>query len=234
MKLPEEKVRHIINQLKEDNPMLGFRGCRLGITYPEITEMQAQAIFEAACEVTKQGKKVFPEIMIPLVGTLAELVNQKKIIERVANLMMAKYQVKINYTIGTMIEVPRAALVADEIAIEADFFSFGTNDLTQTVFGYSRDDAGKFLPNYLNKGVLVENPFETLDTEGVGALIKMTVKLGRNVKPELKIGICGEQGGDADSIKFFHNAGLNYVSSSPYRIPGARIAAAQAALKYKK
>jgi pyruvate,orthophosphate dikinase len=195
--------------------------------------MQAQAIFEAACEVARQGKKVLPEIMIPLVGTLAEFVNQKKIIERVANLMMAKYQVKLTYTIGTMIEVPRASLVANEIAREADFFSFGTNDLTQTVFGYSRDDAGKFLPQYLEKGILTKNPFETLDTQGVGVLIKMAVRLGRSVKPELKIGICGEHGGDADSIQFFHNAGLNYVSSSPYRIPGARIAAAQAVLKYK-
>jgi pyruvate,orthophosphate dikinase len=233
MKLPEDKVKQTVNQLKEDNPMLGFRGCRLGITYPEITEMQAQAIFEAACEVARQGKKVLPEIMIPLVGTLAEFVNQKKIIERVANLMMAKYQVKLTYTIGTMIEVPRASLVANEIAREADFFSFGTNDLTQTVFGYSRDDAGKFLPQYLEKGILTKNPFETLDTQGVGVLIKMAVRLGRSVKPELKIGICGEHGGDADSIQFFHNAGLNYVSSSPYRIPGARIAAAQAVLKYK-
>ena len=146
---------------------------------------------------------------------------------------MAKYQVKINYTIGTMIEVPRAALVADEIAKEADFFSFGTNDLTQTVFGYSRDDAGKFLPNYLDKGILSKNPFETLDTQGVGVLIKMTVKQSRSTKPDFKIGVCGEQGGDADSVEFFHKVGLDYVSCSPYRIPGARIAAAQAALKYK-
>ncbi len=233
MKLPEDKVKQTVNQLKEDNPMLGFRGCRLGITYPEITEMQTQAIFEAACEVTKQGRKVFPEIMIPLVGTLTEFVSQKKIIERIAGLMMAKYQVKINYTIGTMIEVPRAALVADEIAKEADFFSFGTNDLTQTVFGYSRDDAGKFLPNYLDKGILSKNPFETLDTQGVGVLIKMTVKQSRSTKPDFKIGVCGEQGGDADSVEFFHKVGLDYVSCSPYRIPGARIAAAQAALKYK-
>lgn len=234
IKLPEEKVKQRINLLKEDNPMLGFRGCRLGITYPEITEMQAQAIFEAACELTKQGIKVLPEIMVPLVGTLAEFVNQKKIIERVANLMMAKYQIKISYTIGTMIEIPRAALVADEIAREADFFSFGTNDLTQTVYGYSRDDAGKFLAQYLDKGILSANPFETLDTGGVGQIIKLAVKLGRKTKPDLKIGICGEHGGDADSIEFFQKIGLDYVSSSPYRIPGARIAAAQAVLKYRK
>jgi len=231
MKIPEDKVRQTIHQLEEDNPMMGFRGCRLGITYPEITEMQAHAIFEAACEIINEGKKVFPEIMIPLVGTLAEFSNQKKIIERVANLVMAKYQMKLTYTVGTMIEVPRAAIVANEIAKEADFFSFGTNDLTQTVFGYSRDDVGKFLPQYLEKGILATNPFLTLDTQGVGVLIKMAVRLGRSVKPELKIGICGEHGGDADSIQFFHNAKLNYVSSSPYRIPGARIAAAQAVLK---
>ena len=234
MKLPIDKVRQTINQLKEDNPMLGFRGCRLGITYPEITEMQAHAIFEAACELTKQGKKVFPEIMIPLVGIVNELIDQKKIIERVANLTMAKYQVKIQYTVGTMIEVPRATVVANEIAREADFFSFGTNDLTQTTFGYSRDDAGKFLPYYLNKGILITNPFETLDTRGVGALIKTAVRLGRKIKPNLKIGICGEHGGELNSIRFFHNVGLNYVSSSPYRVAGARIAAAQAALKSKK
>lgn len=230
MKLPKDKVRETINQLKEDNPMLGFRGCRLGITYPEITEMQAQAIFSAAAEVIKQGKKVLPEIMIPLVGTLAEFINQKKIIERVADLMMAKYQVKISYTVGTMIEVPRAALIANEIAKEADFFSFGTNDLTQTVFGYSRDDAAKFLPHYLDKGILATNPFQTLDTRGVGALIKTAVRLARSVKPELKIGICGEHGGDPESIEFFHKVGLNYISCSPYRIPTARIAAAQSAV----
>lgn len=231
MKLPKEKVQHTINQLKEDNPMLGFRGCRLGITYPEITEMQTQAIFSAACEVMKEGTKVFPEIMIPLVGTLAEFINQKKIIVRVANLMMAKYQVKIPYTIGAMIEVPRASLIANEIAKEADFFSFGTNDLTQTVFGYSRDDAGKFLPQYLDKGILTTNPFQTLDISGVGALIKTAVRLGRSTKPELKIGICGEHGGDPESIEFFHKVGLDYISCSPYRIPTARIAAAQSRLK---
>ncbi|MBS4015300.1 MAG: pyruvate, phosphate dikinase [Candidatus Latescibacteria bacterium] len=234
IKLPVEKVKQRINLLKEDNPMLGFRGCRLGITYPEITEMQAQAIFEAACELTRQGVKVLPEIMIPLVGTQAEFVHQEKIVERVASLMMAKYQIKISYTIGTMIEVPRAALVANEIAREADFFSFGTNDLTQTVFGYSRDDAGKFLNQYLDKKILESNPFETLDTNGVGQMIKMAVRLGRKSKSNLKIGICGEHGGDADSIDFFHKIGLDYISSSPYRIIGARIAAAQAVLKYKK
>ncbi|MEO0076956.1 MAG: pyruvate, phosphate dikinase [candidate division WOR-3 bacterium] len=231
MKLSEEKVRQIISQLKEDNPMLGFRGCRLGVVYPEITEMQAQAIFEAACEVTREGKNVICEIMIPLVGTLSEFISQKKIVERVANLVMAKYQTKINYTIGTMIEVPRAALIANEIAQEADFFSFGTNDLTQTVFGYSRDDVGKFLPQYLDKGILTFDPFQNLDTDGVGKLIKIAVKLGRQEKPQLKIGVCGEHGGDANSIQFFHKIGLDYVSCSPYRICGARIAAAQAVLK---
>lgn len=233
LKIPIEKVKQRINQLKEDNPMLGFRGCRLGIIYPEITEMQAQAIFEAACEATKQGIKVLPEIMIPLVGSVNELINQKKIIERIANLTMAKYQVKINYSIGTMIEVPRAALIADEIARQADFFSFGTNDLTQTVFGYSRDDAGKFLPYYLNNGILNNDPFETIDKDGVGLLIKTAVKLGRKINPELKIGVCGEHGGDPISINFFHKIGLDYISASPYRIPGARIAAAQAVINNK-
>jgi pyruvate,orthophosphate dikinase len=228
IKSPVEKVKQRINQLKEDNPMLGFRGCRLGIAYPEITEMQARAIFEAACELTKQGVKVLPEIMIPLIGTVAEFLNQKKIIDRSASLIMAKYQIKISYTVGTMIEVPRAALVASEISREADFFSFGTNDLTQTVFGYSRDDAGKFLNQYLDKGLLATNPFETLDTSGVGQLIKFAVGAARKIKPDLKIGVCGEHGGDADSIQFFHKIGLDYVSSSPYRIIGARIAAAQA------
>jgi len=233
MKIPEDKVRQTISQLEEDNPMLGFRGCRLGIAYPEITEMQAHAIFEAACEAKKEGYDIFPEIMVPLVGSASELINQKAIIDRVANLMMVKYQVRVNYTVGTMIEVPRAAVVANEIARVADFFSFGTNDLTQTVYGFSRDDSGKFFPIYLEKGILETNPFQVLDQKGVGALIKTAVKLGRGAKPELKIGICGEHGGEGSSIEFFHRAGLNYVSSSPYRIPGARIAAAQAALKYK-
>jgi pyruvate,orthophosphate dikinase len=222
-----------VKALSEFNPMLGHRGCRLGISYPEITEMQVRAIFEAACELQKEGGKVFPEIMVPLVGHIAELANQNEIIVRVANEVMAKVGVKVDYLVGTMIEIPRAALTADEIAQEAEFFSFGTNDLTQTTFGVSRDDGGKFLNYYLDKGIWKDDPFETIDQNGVGQLMKMAVDKGRSTRPNLKIGICGVHGGDPRSIFFCHKIGLNYVSCSAYQIPIARLAAAQVALAKK-
>ncbi len=228
-----EKLLARVKALSEFNPMLGHRGCRLGITYPEITEMQAQAIFEAACELTKEGEKVFPEIMIPLVGNVKELANQKAIVNRVAEEVMKKYGVKVKYTVGTMVEIPRAALTADEVAQEAEFFSFGTNDLTQTTFGISRDDSAKFLNYYLNHGIWTDDPFETLDQKGVGLLMKWAVEKGRQTRPELKVGICGVHGGDPRSIEFCHKIGLNYVSCSAYQIPIARLAAAQVAIKEK-
>ena len=217
--------------LTEANPMLGHRGCRLGIAYPEITEMQARAIFEAACVVTKEGKRVFPEVMIPLVGHVNELKLQKAIVDQVAGEVMTAYGVKIKYLVGTMIELPRAALTADQIATEAQFFSFGTNDLTQTTFGLSRDDAGRFLPMYVEQGILPADPFVSMDEEGVGALVEMGVKKGRSTRKDLKVGICGEHGGDPASVKLCHKIGLNYVSCSPFRVPIARLAAAQAALE---
>lgn len=220
-------------QLHEFNPMLGHRGCRLGISYPEITEMQVQAILSAACELAKEKVRVVPEIMIPLVGHPNELKHQKEVAIKTAQETMRTYGVKINYLIGTMIEVPRAALVAEAIAQEADFFSFGTNDLTQMAFGYSRDDAGKFIRTYLAEKILKEDPFQTLDQEGIGKLIQMATANGRKVKKNLKVGICGEHGGDPESVKFCHRTKLNYVSCSPYRIPVARLAAAQAVLEDK-
>ncbi len=226
-----KKLIDRIDNLHEQNPMLGHRGCRLGISYPEITEMQVKAIFMAAAELIRDGKRVLPEIMVPLVGQRTELVNQKEIITRVAEQMTRKYKVEIPYLVGTMIEIPRAALTADEIAPEADFFSFGTNDLTQMTMGFSRDDAGKFLRLYLDKGILARDPFVTLDQVGVGQLVKMAVEKGRAVKPHLKTGICGEHGGDPESIGFCHRAGLNYVSCSPFRVPIARLAAAQIAIR---
>jgi pyruvate,orthophosphate dikinase len=216
-----------VNQLSEFNPMLGHRGCRLGISYPEITEMQARAIFEAACELTREGEKVRPEIMIPLVGHVAELANQREIVIRIADEVMKQSGVKVEYLVGTMIEIPRGAITADEVAREAEFFSFGTNDLTQTTYGVSRDDGGKFLNYYLNKGIWKDDPFETLDTKGVGELMKMAVEKGRKTRPNLKVGICGVHGGDPRSITFCHKVGLNYVSCSAYQIPIARLAAAQ-------
>jgi len=216
-----------VNQLSEFNPMLGHRGCRLGISYPEITEMQTRAIFEAACQLTKEGEKVRPEIMVPLVGHVSELANQKEIIDRVAAEVMAQHGVKVEYLVGTMIEIPRGAITADEVAQQAEFFSFGTNDLTQTTFGVSRDDGGKFLNYYLNKGIWKDDPFETLDIKGVGELMKMAVEKGRKTRPNLKVGICGVHGGDPRSIFFCHKVGLNYVSCSAYQIPIARLAAAQ-------
>ncbi len=222
-----EKLLARVNQLSEFNPMLGHRGCRLGISYPEITEMQARAIFEAACQLTKEGEKVRPEIMVPLVGHVNELANQKEIIDRVAAEVMEQSCAKVEYLVGTMIEVPRGALTADEVAEQAEFFSFGTNDLTQTTFGVSRDDGGKFLNDYLNKGIWKDDPFETLDTKGVGQLLKIAVEKGRRTRPNLKVGICGVHGGDPRSIFFCHKLGLNYVSCSAYQIPIARLAAAQ-------
>jgi pyruvate,orthophosphate dikinase len=222
-----------VEQLHEFNPMLGHRGVRLGITYPEITEMQTRAIIEAACRLNKEGVKVVPEIMIPLVGIVKELRDQKQIVDRVAAETMKAQGVKIKYLVGTMIEVPRGSLTADQIAEEAEFFSFGTNDLTQLTFGFSRDDAGKFLRAYQEKKILERDPFASIDTVGVGELVRLGVERGRKTKPTLKIGVCGEHGGDAASVHFFDKAGLNYVSASPYRVPVARLAAAQAALAVK-
>ncbi|OGG48161.1 MAG: pyruvate, phosphate dikinase [Candidatus Handelsmanbacteria bacterium RIFCSPLOWO2_12_FULL_64_10] len=234
MGVPVERIRAKVASLHEFNPMLGHRGCRLGITYPEITEMQARAIFEAACELAKEGVKVLPEVMIPLVGTIEEMRNQKEIVIRTAQQVMKEKGVKVKYLVGTMIEVPRAALVADQIAQEAEFFSYGTNDLTQMTFGYSRDDAGKFLGEYVERGVLPKDPFQTLDQEGVGQLVSMGIQKGRKTRPDLKVGICGEHGGDPESVKFCHRVGMNYVSCSPYRVPIARLAAAHQALEDKK
>jgi pyruvate, orthophosphate dikinase len=218
-----------VEQLHEFNPMLGHRGCRLGITYPEITEMQARAIFEAAVEVSKKGVKVFPEVMIPLVATVKEMANQAAIVRRVADEVFKEKGTKVEYLVGTMIELPRAALVADEIAKEAEFFSFGTNDLTQTTFGFSRDDVNKVLPTYLAEGILKQDPFAALDQEGVGQLVKMATERGRKTRPTLKVGICGEHGGEPSSVEFCYRTGLNYVSCSPFRVLTARLAAAQAA-----
>jgi pyruvate,orthophosphate dikinase len=218
-----------VEQLHEFNPMLGHRGCRLGITYPEITEMQARAIFEAAVDCTKKGIKVFPEVMIPLVATVKEMSNQGAIVRRVADEVFKEKGMKVDYMVGTMIELPRAALVADEIAKEAEFFSFGTNDLTQTTFGFSRDDVNKVLPTYLAEGILKKDPFEALDQEGVGQLVKMATERGRKMRSNLKVGICGEHGGEPSSVEFCYRTGLNYVSCSPFRVLTARLAAAQAA-----
>jgi pyruvate,orthophosphate dikinase len=231
----EEKRRllHRVEQLHEFNPMLGHRGVRLGITYPEITEMQTRAIIEAACRLNKEGQKVVPEIMIPLVGHVKELRDQKAIVDRVAAETMKAQGVTITYLVGTMIEVPRGAMTADQIAQEAQFFSFGTNDLTQMMFGFSRDDVGKFLRIYQDKKILERDPFASIDVEGVGAVVRTGVELGRRTRPDLKLGICGEHGGDPASIHFFEKVGLDYVSASPYRIPVARLAAAQAALSVK-
>jgi len=218
-----------VEQLHEFNPMLGHRGCRLGITYPEITEMQARAIFEAAVDCTKKGIKVLPEVMIPLVATVKEMANQAAIVRRVADEVFKEKGTKVEYMVGTMIELPRAALVADEIAKEAEFFSFGTNDLTQTTFGFSRDDVNKVLPTYLAEGILKQDPFAALDQEGVGQLVKMATERGRKTRPTLKVGICGEHGGEPSSVEFCYRTGLDYVSCSPFRVLTARLAAAQAA-----
>ena len=224
-------VKNRISMLHELNPMLGHRGCRLGIAYPEITEMQVTAILEATAELTQKGKSIMPEIMIPLVGTVSEYVDQEKIVRTVAKTTNDKYGIELNYLVGTMIELPRACLTADEIAKHAEFFSFGTNDLTQTTFGFSRDDIGSFLPDYLERNILPEDPFQSLDTNGVGKLVSMAVEYGRGINTNLKIGICGEHGGDPASILFCKENGLDYVSCSPFRVPIARLAAAQAELK---
>lgn len=231
MGVTPDKIRSKMDELFEVNPMLGHRGCRLGITYPEITEMQARAIMEAAIELSNEGRKVHPEIMIPLVGNINEFKNQKEIVLNTANAVMKETGTTIKYLIGTMIEVPRAALTADAIAYEAEFFSFGTNDLTQMTLGFSRDDAGSFIPAYIQEGVLEYDPFQVLDQEGVGQLVKTAIEKGKSTRPDIKLGICGEHGGEPSSIEFCHNAGLEYVSCSPFRVPIARIAAAQAALK---
>jgi pyruvate,orthophosphate dikinase len=263
--IAEEKKRLLerVEELHEFNPMLGLRGCRLGIYYPEITRMQARAIFEAACEVTREGIRVQPEVMIPLVSMVTEMKAQKDIIVAVAGETMKRYKKKFPYTVGTMIELPRAAVTADEIAREAEFFSFGTNDLTQTAFGFSRDDSGKFIQNYMNRSelcpqcgtklskdlscasckvayasrpgnILEADVFATLDRDGVGQLVEMGVRKGRATRPNLKVGICGEHGGDPKSVEFFHRTGLDYVSCSPYRVPIARLAAAQAVLRERE
>ena len=230
----KSEVISLIRSLSEENPMMGLRGCRLGIVWPEINEMQVKAIFQAACELKLKGINVIPEVMIPLVGMISELQYVKAQLMEVALDTIKSYNVDLEYKFGTMIEIPRAALTADEIAIEAEFFSFGTNDLTQMTFGFSRDDAeGKFLPIYLNKEILENNPFEILDQDGVGKLMKLALELGKNTRPDLKTGICGEHGGEPNSIKFAHSIGLDYVSCSPFRIPVARIAAAQATIEQK-
>ena len=224
------EIKYKLDALKEFNPMLGHRGCRLGISFPEITEMQARAIFEAAAAVIKEGVKVHPEIMIPVIGNEKEFIEQETIIRKVADEVMKEKKIKFKYKVGTMIEIPRAALVADKIAKYAEFFSFGTNDLTQMTFGISRDDAGSFLPDYRELEIMRRDPFESIDTEGVGMLMRWAVEKGRQTRPDIKLGICGEHGGEPDSIKFCNDLGLEYVSCSPFRVPVARLAAARASI----
>lgn len=233
MEVPFEKLKMRNKALEEFNPMLGHRGCRLGVTYPEIYEMQVKAIMEAACELSKKKIRVIPEIMIPLVGHVNELKMMRELTVSICEEVQKNYKIKVNYTVGTMIELPRAAITADEIAAQADFYSFGTNDLTQTTFGLSRDDAGRFLPYYVEMGILENDPFVTLDLNGTGLLMKIGVEKGRKAKKKMKMGICGEHGGDPKSVEFCHKIGLDYVSCSPYRVPIARLAAAQAVLKEK-
>jgi pyruvate,orthophosphate dikinase len=230
MGLTYEGIKHRVDDLHEANPMMGLRGCRLGITYPEITEMQARAIFEAALNVKAQGIATKVEIMIPLVGTVREFSAQAKVIRDTAETVFAERGATVEFMIGTMIETPRGALVADSIGRQAEFFSFGTNDLTQMTLGFSRDDVGKFLPNYLKAGMYETDPFQSIDQKGVGQLVQMAAEKGRSVRPDIKLGVCGEHGGDPDSVEFFHRAGLDYVSCSPFRVPIARLAAAQAAI----
>jgi pyruvate,orthophosphate dikinase len=229
--VPVDNISRRVHELHEFNPMLGHRGCRLGIVYPEISEMQARAVFEAAAEVQKKGIKVRPEIMIPLVGFPRELKLQIDIVHRVAADVAKEQNTKFHYLVGTMIEIPRAALVADEIARDAQFFSFGTNDLTQTTLGMSRDDSGTFLPTYTELDIVDANPFASIDQKGVGRLMEITRDLGRKTRPDIKLGICGEHGGEPTSVKFCHRLGLDYVSCSPFRVPIARLAAAQASLQ---
>jgi pyruvate,orthophosphate dikinase len=231
MNMSFEELNQVIESLHETNPMLGHRGVRLSITYPEIARMQTRAVIEAAIEVTKGGLKVIPEIMIPLVGDINELKSIKKIVVEVADAIIKNAGVELEYSVGTMIEIPRAALLADDIAKEAEFFSFGTNDLTQMTYGFSRDDAATFLSDYYEKKIFEEDPFQHIDQKGVGKLMEMATTLGRQVKKDLKVGICGEHGGDPSSVEFCHNIGLNYVSCSPFRVPIARLAAAHAQIK---
>jgi len=231
MGISVEEVKNKVESLAEFNPMLGHRGCRLGNTYPEITEMQARGIIEAALNCKAKGIDAKPEIMVPLIGTVKEYKMQADIIRATAEKVFEEKGARIDFMVGTMIEIPRAALTADEVAKEAEFFSFGTNDLTQMTFGYSRDDAGKFLPIYIEKGLLEVDPFQVLDQAGVGQLVEMGTKKGRSTRPNLKVGICGEHGGEPSSVKFCHKVGMNYVSCSPYRVPIARLAAAQAAIE---
>jgi pyruvate,orthophosphate dikinase len=223
-----EEVRATVESLSEFNPMLGHRGCRLGNTYPEISEMQSRAIIEAALNLKAKGIRAIPEIMIPLTGTLEEMKMQEDIVRSTAEKVIEERGERIDYLVGTMIEIPRAALTADKIAQSAEFFSFGTNDLTQMAFGYSRDDAGKFLKVYLDNGILKHDPFQVLDQEGVGQLVEMACERGRKTRPDIKLGICGEHGGEPSSVEFCHRTGLDYVSCSPFRVPIARLAAAQA------
>jgi pyruvate,orthophosphate dikinase len=234
MNVPVEVIKQKVSALHEFNPMLGHRGCRLGITYPEIYAMQVRAIIEAACNLKKKGVKVVPEIMIPLIGTRKELDILKQLSIDTINKVFGEKKTRVEYMIGTMIEVPRAALTADRVAETAEFFSFGTNDLTQMTLGFSRDDSGNFMGAYLEQGIFEKDVFQSIDEEGVGSLVKLAVEKGRKTKKDLKIGICGEHGGDPDSVGFCHRVGMNYVSCSPYRVPIARLAAAQAALKEKK
>ncbi len=234
MNVPVDKVHEKLRNLEEANPMLGLRGCRLGILYPEITQMQSRAIFEAAVNVAKEGVKVIPRVMIPLAAFVEEVGSQKDLIKKVAEDVLGKAGVKIDYQIGTMIELPRAALTADEIAREAEFFSYGTNDLTQTTLGFSRDDVGKYIPDYIEKGIITSDPFQTIDQTGVGQLVEIGLKRGKEAREDLEVGICGEHGGDPASIEFCHRIGLDYVSCSPYRVPIARLSAAQAAIKEKR
>jgi pyruvate,orthophosphate dikinase len=232
MKISFDELKDVIESLHEFNPMMGHRGCRLAVSYPEIAEMQTRAVIEAAITVRKnKGYKIVPEIMIPLVGEIKELKYVKDIVVRVADEIIAAEGIDMKYLVGTMIEIPRAALTADEIATEAEFFSFGTNDLTQMTFGFSRDDAGKFLKDYYEKKIYEFDPFAKLDQNGVGKLVKMAAELGRKTRPDIHLGICGEHGGDPSSVEFCHSVGLDYVSCSPFRVPVARLAAAQAQVK---
>tara|TARA_A100001011_G_scaffold364608_1_gene415520 strand:- start:269 stop:1207 length:939 start_codon:yes stop_codon:yes gene_type:complete len=233
MGVSSKKIINRIVDLFEINPMLGHRGCRLAISYPEITEMQVTAILSAAAKLIKKGIKAKPEIMIPLIGSVKEFNHQKNIVKKIAHDIESKYNLKIKYSLGTMIELPRACLTADAIAKSADFFSFGTNDLTQTTFGFSRDDIGSFIQNYFDNKILEEDPFKTIDINGVGQLVKMATKKGRDINKKIKIGICGEHGGDPKSVYFFDNIGLDYVSCSPYRVPIARLSAAKNAIRKK-